>query len=64
MASGRCRFQELEAPKRLPSRKMKIMMSTWEVAFLKSENNDGHLGGAPLLSNDNCLSEETGHWHL
>ena len=32
MASGRCPFQELEAP---------------EVAFSKRENNDGHLGGGP-----------------
>ena len=45
MASGRCTFQELEAPGRWPSRKVKIMMSTWEVAFSSSENDDRHLGG-------------------
>ena len=25
---------------------------------------DGHLGGAPFLSEDNCLSEGTEHCHL
>ena len=40
---GRRSFQELEAPWRWPSRKVKIMMGAWEVAFSRSENNDEHL---------------------